>query len=379
MFVGNTSGAIAWSAAMPYSNFSYKLMDLTDITSFQQYYSAAASVARFYSIFLVPYGFECMCLILSKLMLLGRLTHNAVHSSHVHAPEIARVGRMRLSGRVVSRFYTIMTGAAVLCAATALLASLVAAAFQVSYAGLVERASLACDDSGNSTDASIYWSSEADDMNTRTFYADVVQSNAEAAALLLIPVAFVVLVTVSVSMFRQVEHVAARALLDAGGRGGGGTSGARANVEVFVEDTMHAAAEQRRRLVAACVIVMIAFPVRAAFDFLQAYALFSPSQNEECGICDTCQSDPFLISLWLKFTPEFQPIVVALSSPLPLALSLWLITTAHARAHAIVMNAKRVGLGMDMAVPPVQASTRRTPLSLPATGASSIVGASRRI
>ena len=142
---------------------------------------------------------------------------------------------------------------------------------------------------------------------------------------------------------------------------------------------MHAAAEQRRRLVAACVIVMIAFPVRAAFDFLQAYALFSPSQNEECGICDTCQSDPFLISLWLKFTPEFQPIVVALSSPLPLALSLWLITTAHARAHAIVMNAKRVGLGMDMAGPPVQASTRRTPLSLPATGASSIVGASRRI
>jgi hypothetical protein len=44
------------------------------------------------------------------------------------------------------------------------------------------------------------------------------------------------------------------------------------------------------------------------------------------------------VRAWLAFTPEFQPLVVALSSPVPLTLSLWLITAAHTRALALQAN-----------------------------------------
>ncbi len=55
-----------------------------------------------------------------------------------------------------------------------------------------------------------------------------------------------------------------------------------------VADTLQAAAEQRRRLTAACLIVLITFPARAAFDLLQAYAKFNDEINIACGPCDAC-------------------------------------------------------------------------------------------
>ena len=72
---------------------------------------------------------------------------------------------------------------------------------------------------------------------------------------------------------------------------------------------------------------------RASFDLLYAYANVNSPQNSSplCGLCDPCQSDQFLINIWLNFTPEFQAIVVALSSPLPLVVSLWLMMTKEDR------------------------------------------------
>ena len=46
----------------------------------------------------------------------------------------------------------------------------------------------------------------------------------------------------------------------------------------------------------------------------------------------------YVVKAWLLYTPEFQSVVVALSSPLPLTLSLWLITAAHTRALALHAN-----------------------------------------
>ena len=107
----------------------------------------------------------------------------------------------------------------------------------------------------------------------------------------------------------------------------------------IVDDSMHAAAEQRRRLTLACVIVLVFFPCRAAFDLLQAYASYDVRYNSLCpSPCGTCQSTQYVVRAWLAYTPEFQPLVVALSSPLPLTVSLWLITSAHTRALAIHRN-----------------------------------------
>ena len=87
---------------------------------------------------------------------------------------------------------------------------------------------------------------------------------AEAIALLLISVTYLLLVTLSVAIFRQAEKVAARALIF------GQFRGTRAATTVIVDDSMHAAAEQRRRLTFACIIVLVSFPCRAAFDLGEA-------------------------------------------------------------------------------------------------------------
>ena len=64
---------------------------------------------------------------------------------------------------------------------------------------------------------------------------------------------------------------------------------------------------------------------------MNAYANVDGQHNPLCGPCDPCQSDGYLINFSLAFTPEFQAIVVALSSPLPLAVSLWLMMTKEDR------------------------------------------------
>jgi hypothetical protein len=39
------------------------------------------------------------------------------------------------------------------------------------------------------------------------------------------------------------------------------------------------------------------------------------------------------VSFWIAYTPEFQPVVVALSSPLSLMWSLWLMMSEWERKH----------------------------------------------
>jgi hypothetical protein len=55
-----------------------------------------------------------------------------------------------------------------------------------------------------------------------------------------------------------------------------------------------------------------------------AYASFEAPENADCGACDACQSIQFLLRQWMNNTPHIRPIVVALSSPLPLSLSVTL-------------------------------------------------------
>ncbi len=99
--------------------------------------------------------------------------------------------------------------------------------------------------------------------------------------------------------------------------------------------TLAAATAQRWRFVAACSIVLITFLLRAFLDLLFVYAFVNVPRNFDCDICDPCQTDAYLIQSWISFTPEFQSIVVTLSSPLPLVISLWLMMTKEERAQLL--------------------------------------------
>ena len=96
---------------------------------------------------------------------------------------------------------------------------------------------------------------------------------------------------------------------------------------------------------------------------LDAHSHCSAPINPSCGRCDACQSQQFLVNIWLNYTPEFQPIVVAVSSPLPMMWSLWLMMSAWERRHmrrGVDMNkevkeqqmiAARARLGVDFPRP----------------------------
>ena len=159
--------------------------------------------------------------------------------------------------------------------------------------------------------------------------------------LLILSAAFVVFVSLCCFIFRRAELVAAHALQSVERRPG------TQEAVAIVDDSMHAAAQQRRRLTAACIVVLVTFPVRAAFDCLQGYAYFNVPYNPTCGVCEPCQSQGFLIQTWINYSPEFFPVVVAISSPVPMTVSLWLITSAHARAYAISLSILRLPLGKD--------------------------------
>ena len=169
--------------------------------------------------------------------------------------------------------------------------------------------------------------------------------------LLIIITAYLLLIPISIVVFRRAERASAHVQLSVQDRASGrvdympaglaaaerdGSTGAavemrKEQAEAVAEMTRAASVDQRRRFIAACVIVLITFAARAAFDFLNIYSTFNDPYNPACGNCDPCQSDQFLIQTWLNFTPEFQPIVVALSSPLPLAISLWLMMSKEER------------------------------------------------
>jgi len=190
----------------------------------------------------------------------------------------------------------------------------------------------------------MYLANLAGTANNNCNVAQSVQNTSEALALLIITIAYLVLVSYSVAMLRRAELAGRRALGVAAWRQKNvfrQQTAVSSLISGIIEDTMEAAAQQRQRLTTACIVVMITFPARAAFDFLNAYSSLNQGTNSSCGMCDLCQSNQALIGSWINYTPEFQPIVVALSSPLPISLSLWIITQALARAQSIAVDVQQ--------------------------------------
>jgi hypothetical protein len=100
---------------------------------------------------------------------------------------------------------------------------------------------------------------------------------------------YLLLVALSVSIFRQADKVAARALVAIQSNNASATAAI-----AILGDSMLAAAEQRRRLTLACIVVLIFFPCRVTYHLLQAYATYDVRVNELCpSPCGKCQSNQY--------------------------------------------------------------------------------------
>ena len=336
--VGSVAGAVSFGTTLPYQNLLYE--SNSALVSSQQNHALAASSSRFAAVSLITYGFELLCLILSKLVLLRLLVDSATQSSQADVSGMSGVRRRWLGGRALQIVYKAMASGVVAGGVVCLVMSAVTCAYSAQQAVVVDQAASACDAAGNDTNSSLALMNAADAMNTKLNTVGSVQSGIEAFTLLLITISYAFIVSWSVALLRIVERVGALALLSSNDRRD--TQPSELSVEGVVAAAVQSAADNRRRLTAACVVVLITFPARAAFDLLQAYGSFNDPPNSACGPCEPCQSNSFLVNQWLQVTPEFQPIVVAVSSPLPLTLSLWLMTKTHARARLIAKDLQQV-------------------------------------
>ena len=75
-------------------------------------------------------------------------------------------------------------------------------------------------------------------------------------------------------------------------------------------------------------VVLATFLIRTAFETVEALGNFSNlNSSSSCGICEPCQSEFYLIRVWIDAAPEVQSIVVALAEPVTLLVALWGMTS----------------------------------------------------
>ena len=131
-----------------------------------------------------------------------------------------------------------------------------------------------------------------------------------------------------------IAHVhAIFALADCNGAADARVTMTKHSAIAVVEDTLQGAVEERRRLLFACLVMLISFPARAVYDMMCAYGRVRPPYNHEYGPGGSCQSNQFLIEVWLFYTPEFRSIVVAFSSPLALIMYISLMMSPWERRY----------------------------------------------
>jgi hypothetical protein len=290
MACGSCVGAVAWTARMMNLVNFFKANTSPTIV---QVLSFAALNYSWIAVFLVTYAVEFLCLSASKLLVLDRMSVFA-------APQGSCLQTLwALAGTVVMA--VVVLGNAVGLAAN------VAAAVHFHKAAQAASAASSAYAANNTKDGLSLVLLSREEVQSGSSIASV-QSFCEVVVLLLIVVAFAVV---------------------------GVLSARRVNARlVGVDAASHAAATGRsirRRMIGTTAFVFVAFVLRAAFSTL--FAVGNAAANhyaltESCPkICDECHNDYFLMSQWLAYTPEFQVLIVLVSSPVALLVALWGMTS----------------------------------------------------
>ena len=100
---------------------------------------------------------------------------------------------------------------------------------------------------------------------------------------------------------------------------------------VAAASTVVRGGRQLRQVVATACVIFATFLLRTAFATMFALANQNQDRGQSCLNASNCDEACFnaweLMQNWLLYTPEFQLIVVLISSPLALLVALWGMTT----------------------------------------------------
>ena len=304
MCVGSVFGAVTWAFWMQVlvTFFTGNTPGLSNA----QTYSLSAHAQYWSAAFYVPYAIEFLCLSVAKLLVLHRMADFAVPKGD----GLSR--RLAVGGRVVM--------AAVVVGNVAGLCGNVAAAALTKQAGDLDNAAAAAF-AANSTEAANAIVAQANQKSTVANDAVSLQSFCEVAVLLLIIVAFAV---VGAACARRISSAQQ-------------DHDALAEISSATDAVAAAPAwrQLRRQILGTAACVFVTFLLRAVFSTMNAFANALQIQFFTCkNYCDpACSNVWSVIQTWLELTPEFQLIVVLISSPLALLVALWGMTDKRTLQH----------------------------------------------
>jgi hypothetical protein len=323
MACGSCVCVVAWAARMMGLVNAFKGNTSEDPVQLSSLFALAYS---WRAVFTVLYAIEFLCLSAAKLMVLDRMAVFA-------APQDEGLQkRWALAGRVVM--------AAVALGSCVGLAANAAAAVHYHKAAQAAGTSSAAYAADNTNDGDAFFLLSQQEVQLGGSILSV-QSFCEVAVLLLIVAAFVaagVLSARRVSLaLRRVQKMRAVQTFN---------NPSQAESPVFA-DAATQGRTLRLRFVATTAFVFVAFVLRATFSTMYAVAFqLRDAITETCpGICDKCHNSYYLFTQWMSYAPQFQLIIVLISSPLALLVALWGMTpSATLQLMQSSKNSKRDAL-----------------------------------
>jgi hypothetical protein len=362
MCAGCCAGAISFAARMRAAIFISEAEEAPGISQ-RQRFEFQASGFRYFSVNIIFYPIQFLCIIYAMSMLLRRVSDHASHSYYNDARDQEsgrRTGVKRFDCRDCVGQYRLyylvrsMHVFAILMCALNIVARFVVAAYRVERAGLYDEAAASCNSEGKDTrspSVKADWLSR-DKASSNNREASLSASRSlEAAILVLMAGGFLLFFPACIVMFLRVERRMDAIMREMShNRSDIGTvflpcefsppaaDGARIQEEMpivearsFLGRMKSAAAAQRRSFLLCLVLVFLGLTVHASHA-LFVNIVFSEPRNPDCGVCEPCQRIERLMAEWHEVTFEVFPLVSSLCSTLPLMFSLWLMMTKEDRA-----------------------------------------------
>jgi hypothetical protein len=362
MFASCVAGIVMFSVNLQQRTFYYDSVE-PGITRLQHYESDSAQRIQS-AAFDIFYPVQLLCFIYALNTVLRRVSDHASHSYYNVARDLSRnensahkkfdwrdcIGEYALYYWVRSMHVIAMVGCSLYLAVRC-----VVAGFRAEVAGISIQAAASTDVNGADTSTSksymnsTAWLNANDKQNQAWASASVI----EAATLVFVASGFVLFFPAIIVMFGRVEQKMEGLIMEMENRtdvgnaflpveflpreaDGSVTQEEMPIVEVrrYLRDIEAAAALQRRRFSLCLVLVaaaLVALAIRAVF--VVSFG-FNSKLDPGCGPCESCQTVERFMFIWYirSFLIVGYPLLVSLSSTLPLMFSLWLMTTPEDRA-----------------------------------------------
>jgi hypothetical protein len=315
MTCGSCFGAVSWSLQMMNISNQFKANYAFSIGDRHQRLSFISIAFSWRSAFVVAYAVEFLCLSAAKLMVLDRMAEFSV------PPGESMRERMILGARIVM-------GVVVFGNVLGLITNIVSSV-QFSKAAAtagIASAHYAANNSEFNQEGLKYFDLHRHELE-KAMVTLSVQSFCEVAVLLLIVASFFLVGVLCVRRVRSLLHS-----LD--------SSSAAASTG----RNLH------RQVMATTGIVFAAFLLRSAYSAMFAIAWGLSDYGNACpseDLCDpTCYNVYRLMNRWMFYTPEFQLIIMLISSPITLLVALWGMTS-EAALHAMLAGWQKEAFAGD--------------------------------